>query len=58
MHDRFSLLLLEEGEYYFMDFMCHYHPTKNGHRYVNVRFSCMQIVDWIALQEVQHLFIF
>jgi len=30
--DRFSLLLLEEGEYYFKDYACHYHPTTTGHR--------------------------
>lgn len=25
--DRFSLLLLEEGEYYFRDFKCHHHKS-------------------------------
>jgi hypothetical protein len=30
--DRFTLLLLEEGEYYFKDYACHYHPTTTGHR--------------------------
>ena len=31
--DRFNLLLLEDGEYYFTDFECYYHPTKKGHRW-------------------------
>eukprot|EP00850_Spirogloea_muscicola_P000597 SM000002S05677 [mRNA] locus=s2:1500317:1510139:+ [translate_table: standard] len=30
--DRFSLLLLGDGEYYFKDYSCHYHPLGSVHR--------------------------
>eukprot|EP00232_Nephroselmis_pyriformis_P008656 CAMPEP_0182883068 /NCGR_PEP_ID=MMETSP0034_2-20130328/18168_1 /TAXON_ID=156128 /ORGANISM="Nephroselmis pyriformis, Strain CCMP717" /LENGTH=360 /DNA_ID=CAMNT_0025016191 /DNA_START=185 /DNA_END=1263 /DNA_ORIENTATION=- len=30
--DRFSLLFLEEKEYYFKDYTCHYYPTGTGHK--------------------------
>jgi hypothetical protein len=39
--DRFNLLMLEEGEYYFSDFPCHYHPTQKGDR---CETSCSRLI--------------
>eukprot|EP00241_Pyramimonas_parkeae_P019516 CAMPEP_0114293378 /NCGR_PEP_ID=MMETSP0059-20121206/9562_1 /TAXON_ID=36894 /ORGANISM="Pyramimonas parkeae, Strain CCMP726" /LENGTH=306 /DNA_ID=CAMNT_0001415087 /DNA_START=487 /DNA_END=1404 /DNA_ORIENTATION=+ len=56
MHDRFSLLLLEEGEYYFMDFMCHYHPTKNGHRVAGHLKLCSNSVFFVPRNVMEPIF--
>eukprot|EP00958_Prasinococcus_capsulatus_P020852 scaffold2764_cov399-Prasinococcus_capsulatus_cf.AAC.5 len=29
--DRFDLLLMDEGEYYFKDYLCNYHPSEEAH---------------------------